>query len=450
MPDFRASAVIAFAPMPHASTTTLSWTFVLAALFGPSAAAQSPPNPLQLTANHATAAVTDIDRAVRWYQEVLGFRMVNRGDRPNGMRFADLEIPGFGIGLVQNPGAPAPAPAATARSGWAHIVFAVPDPGQAYATLEARGADVFTRGAAPPTPITTFLLRDSEGNEIEIVQAPAQQAQAPAAAPAAPRVSARPIADGVYIFEYGGYQSMFVVDPGGVLVTDPISPAAATAYLAEIRKLTSAPIRYVVYSHHHFDHIAGGAPFKQAGATFIAHRNARPQLQRLKNPDVVLPDQIVDDSKVLTIGHTRVELLYMGRNHSDNSLVVSVPAKKVIYAVDWLPLGELIWRNNFDSYVDEWFEGIDRVLALDWEKLVVGHVRAHNPKGWGTKDDVRAFKAYYTDLKEAVRVAYLQGLCPDRAPNEVKLPKYESLFEYREFLPMNVDRMCLYWRNGWQ
>jgi len=61
-----------------------------------------------------------------------------------------------------------------------------------------------------------------------------------------------------------------------------------------------------------------------------------------------------------------------------------------------------------------------------------------------------AFKAYFTDLKEAVRVAYMQGLCPNRAPNEVKLPKYAHLFEYEEFLPMNVDRMCLYWRNGWQ
>ena len=107
----------------------------------------------------------------------------------------------------------------------------------------------------------------------------------------------------------------------------------------------------------------------------------------------------------------------------------------MIYAPDWLPLGELIWRNVFDSYIDEWFAGIDRVLALGWEKLVVGHARAHNPKGWGTKDDVRAFKAYFTDLKEAVRLAYLEGKCPDRAPQEVKLPKYATLFQYRTVPP---------------
>jgi glyoxylase-like metal-dependent hydrolase (beta-lactamase superfamily II) len=257
-------------------------------------------------------------------------------------------------------------------------------------------------------------------------------------------------AEGVYIFGYKGYQSMFVVAPEGVLVTDPISPEAAKLYLTEVRKLTQAPIRYVVYSHHHFDHIAGGAPFKQAGAVFIAHRNAKVQLDRLKNQDVVLPDEVVDEKRTLMIGETRLELLYLGRNHSDNSLVVLVPERKVIYAADWLPVGELIWRNVFDSYIDEWFAGIDRALALDWDKIIVGHVRQHLPNGYGTKDDVRAFKQYFTDLKEAVRVAYNEGQCPDRAPKEVKLPKYENWFGYNEYLPMNVDRMCLYWRNGWQ
>jgi len=132
------------------------------------AGAQSPQNPLQLKPHHATAAVADLDRAVRWYQQVLGFTVVDRGDRPNGMRFADLTVPGFGIGLVQNPGTPAPA--GTSRTGWVHIVFSVPDPPSAYRQLKARGAEVSVRGNPPPAQITTFLLHDSEGNEIEIVK----------------------------------------------------------------------------------------------------------------------------------------------------------------------------------------------------------------------------------------------------------------------------------------
>ncbi|MFO1265354.1 MAG: VOC family protein [Rubrivivax sp.] len=129
-------------------------------------------NPLQLRVHHITAAVTDIDRAVRWYQQVLGLRLTGRGERNGGaFRFAELEVPGFGVALVQLAGAqPAPAGDKPLAPDWVHIVFAVPDPQVAFDALKARGADVHTRGPAT-SPITTFLLHDSEGNVIEIVAA---------------------------------------------------------------------------------------------------------------------------------------------------------------------------------------------------------------------------------------------------------------------------------------
>ncbi len=122
---------------------------------------------------------------------------------------------------------------------------------------------------------------------------------------------------------------MFVVTADGVVATDPINPAAAKIYVEEIRKVTSAPIRYVIYSHHHLDHIAGGAPFKEAGATFIAHRRAKMTLERLKNPAVVIPDLTIDDQSVLTLGGTRFEIRYVGRNHTDDTLVVLLPKEKI-------------------------------------------------------------------------------------------------------------------------
>src|SRR6516165_8858863 len=103
--------------------------------------------------------------------------------------------------------------------------------------------------------------------------------------------------DGVYIFRYQGHQAMFVVTPDGVIATDPIGerrPAAA-AYIAEIRKITQAPIKYVVYSHSHYDHIAGGKPFKDQGAIFVAHKNTKSLLEQRKAPDIVIPDLVVDD-----------------------------------------------------------------------------------------------------------------------------------------------------------
>ena len=98
--------------------------------------------------------------------------------------------------------------------------------------------------------------------------------------------------DGVYIFRYNRHQSMLIVTPEGVIATDPIGlrRPAAKAYIEEIRKITSAPIKYVIYSHIHFDHIAGGQPFKDLGATFVAHRNAKAKIAHLNAPDVVVPD----------------------------------------------------------------------------------------------------------------------------------------------------------------
>jgi catechol 2,3-dioxygenase-like lactoylglutathione lyase family enzyme len=146
----------------------LAWCAADAAQGAP---ADVPENPLGLQVHHVTASVLDIDRATRWYQQVLGFKLVDQGTRNNGaFRFAELRIPGFGIGLVQigsqealPPGKSTPAPA------WLHVVFAVADPSKLFQELHRRGADVFQRAGVRQDPITSFLMHDSEGNEIEIV-----------------------------------------------------------------------------------------------------------------------------------------------------------------------------------------------------------------------------------------------------------------------------------------
>ena len=74
------------------------------------------------------------------------------------------------------------------------------------------------------------------------------------------------ITDGVYAFNLGAgelpYTSMFVVTGYGVMVIDPINSDSATALLQEIRKITDEPIKYVFYSHDHWDHTSGGQVFK--------------------------------------------------------------------------------------------------------------------------------------------------------------------------------------------
>lgn len=238
---------------------------------------------------------------------------------------------------------------------------------------------------------------------------------------------------------------MFVVTPDGVIATDPISPQAAKVYIQEIKKITTVPVRYVVYSHNHTDHISGGAVFKEAGATFIAHRQAKAALVRLKDPDVVLPDLTLDDQFTLTLGGTRVELRYLGRNHTDGTVVPFLPREKIIFTVDWLPVREFPFRTMPDWYVLEFMEGIDRVLELDWDRMITGHSRGG---GIGTKEDVRGLKMYMADLYAAVRQASDEGKCFDKAIAEIKMPKYAS-WDRQEYLPGNIERLCYLFRIGW-
>jgi glyoxylase-like metal-dependent hydrolase (beta-lactamase superfamily II) len=206
-------------------------------------------------------------------------------------------------------------------------------------------------------------------------QAPVQ-APAPAAAPAPPPTATTKVADNVYIFRYVGHQSMFIVTPAGVIATDPISlRRPAKPYIDAIQAVTKAPIKYVIYSHSHFDHSAGGQPFKDLGATFVAQRNAKARIQELKPADVVVPDQVVDDKKVITLGGTTLELLYLGKNHSDSTLVMRLPKEKIIFTVDWIPIQGVQFREMADTYIPDIEDGLKKVIAMDWETLIPGHPR---------------------------------------------------------------------------
>src|SRR5215203_3046169 len=256
--------------------------------------------------------------------------------------------------------------------------------------------------------------------------------------------------DNVYVFRYGGHQSMFVVTPEGVIATDPISygrPQAARTYIDEIKNITNVPIRYLVYSHHHYDHIAGGKAFKDAGATIIAHRRAKERLTELNGLDVVIPDEVVDKQRTIELGGTKLQLVDVGRNHSDSSLVMFLPKEKIIFAVDFNSLGAVPSRLAInDSYPIEWEESLKRTLALDWERQIPGHP---GPGGrLGTREDMEKQLAFMTDLSAEVKKASDAGKCFDPAGKEVRLPQYGTLTGYEANIEWNIHRWCGYWGRG--
>ena len=254
----------------------------------------------------------------------------------------------------------------------------------------------------------------------------------------------------VYIFRYQNHQAMFIVTPAGVIATDPISygrPQAAKTYLEEIRKITKAPVKYLVYSHHHYDHIAGGKVFKDAGARVIAHQRAKERLAALKGLDVVIPDMGVGNKHVIRLGGTTLELHYVGRNHSDSSLVMFLPKEKIIFAVDFNSLGAVPSRLAVnDSYPVEWEASLKRTLALKRDRMIPGHP---GPGGrLGTRADMEQQVAFLTELSAEVKKASDEGKCFSPADKDLKLPKYATMLNYEQNLAWSVHRWCGYWGRG--
>jgi hypothetical protein len=94
-----------------------------------------------------------------------------------------------------------------------------------------------------------------------------------------------------------------------------------------------------------------------------------------------------------------------------------------------------------DTYLPEINDSLEKVIAMDWHRLIPGHP---GPDGRqiGTKDDARAALAYLQDLSAAVKKAADEGRCLADAMREIRLPKYEKFMNYDAYLPMNVERYC--------
>jgi glyoxylase-like metal-dependent hydrolase (beta-lactamase superfamily II) len=256
--------------------------------------------------------------------------------------------------------------------------------------------------------------------------------------------------DGVYVFRYGNHQAMFVVTKDGVIATDPIAygrPEAAVTYIEEIRKVSDRPIKYLIYSHHHYDHIAGGKPFKDAGAKIVAHKRAKERLEKVKDPHTPLPDETFENSRTLKLGGTVLELTYLGLNHSDSNLVMRLPKEKLIFIVDTIPVGSMPGRGMIDFYPLETEQFMQRVLKMDWQRLIPGHPGQPADR-LGTKKDVEEQLAFLRDASEEVKAAARAGKCWDAAEKEVKLEKYQNWPGYQNNLQFVVRRYCGLWGRG--
>ncbi len=261
----------------------------------------------------------------------------------------------------------------------------------------------------------------------------AAQTQTPQAAPPPPVREITKITGEIYRFRNNNHYSVFAVTPAGVIATDPINADAAKWLKAEIKTRFNQTIRYLVYSHDHADHISGGQEWADT-ATVIAHANAKEIIVGEKRPTAV-PHVTFSDRLDLELGGTVVELIYVGRNHSNNSLVLRFPKEKLIFAVDFIPVGAMAFRDFPDAYLTDWIESLKRVEALEFDTLAPGH----GPLG--NKQSVVSFRTYMEDLYTQVLAAVRAGKSVDETKAAVDLKKYASWAGYEQMRDLNIVGM---------
>ena len=256
--------------------------------------------------------------------------------------------------------------------------------------------------------------------------------------------------ENVYIWRNQNHQAMFIVTKDGVIATDPVAygrPTGGQQYVDAIKKITDKPIKYLIYSHVHFDHIAGGKAFKDAGARVIAHKNATARLKTLKDPNTVIPDKSVGNKKVIKLGGTTLELLYLGLNHSNSTLVMRLPKEKIIFVVDTIPVGSFPGRGFIDIYPLETEDFLKKVIALDWERMIPGHPGAPNGR-LGNKQDVQNVLTLMQEASAQIKKEAQEGKCWDTVEKEFKMEKYATLPGYANGLGFVARRYCGLWGRG--
>ncbi|MDA2934698.1 MBL fold metallo-hydrolase [Acidobacteria bacterium AH-259-D05] len=246
------------------------------------------------------------------------------------------------------------------------------------------------------------------------------------------KVEVEKVAEGVYIFSHNIHRSLFVVRDDMVLVTDPQTTDTAKRYLEEIRKITQAPIRYLVYSHRHGDHISGG---QQLGSGFvtIGHVNMVGRLDSTRYGKILPPDVTFSDKLSIFLSDLEVQLIYPGPNETDDNIIVFVPDRKVAFMADTVGVRRLPWRTMSGANPYDWRDALKTLVALDFDILAPGHGRT------GNKSDVQEYIQYFDDLISAVKQRMERGQSLEEIQESLKLPKYSDWIFYDDFLKLNIE-----------
>jgi len=243
------------------------------------------------------------------------------------------------------------------------------------------------------------------------------------------------VAGEVYRFRNNDHYSVFAVTPEGVIATDPIDRDAALWLKTEIATRFGKPVKYVIYSHGHSDHATGGEVFSDT-ATFVSHELTRSTLVRDQVQTPIPPvSETFADRRTVELGGTRVELIYLGPNHGDGMIAMRFPTERVLFAVDFIPVEAIGYRDFPNAVFPDWIESLRKAEALDFDILVPGHGPV------GRKAHVQMHREYLEDLREQVLRHVKSGKSLSETQRLVNLTRYMAWGSYAAMRDLNVEGM---------
>ncbi|QQK64020.1 MBL fold metallo-hydrolase [Cobetia sp. cqz5-12] len=241
-----------------------------------------------------------------------------------------------------------------------------------------------------------------------------------------------PLGEGLYRFIDDRHRSVFMITDQGALVTDPMNHAAASWLNNEIKQRFDTPVRYVVYSHNHSDHIYGGEVFDTSETTFIAHRLAAQDIANTR-AKAVPPDLVFDDEMTLRLGGKEVQLRYHGPNDGRGSISMYFKDHATMFVVDWIVIGRMPWQKLWSYDIQGMINSTREVLEYDFDTFVGGHAEV------GDHADVERYLAYLESLYSQVTDGILAGKSLEKIQQEVDLSEYSDLAQYEEWVGLNIE-----------
>lgn len=230
--------------------------------------------------------------------------------------------------------------------------------------------------------------------------------------------------------------STFLVSDQGILVVDTgLNAEEGRKLLAEIRKVSQAPVRWIVNTHYHPDH-RGGNSVVGPDAIIISTEFTRSHAEK-PSPENSVNETVGPKGLVRYLGGHEVQIYHPGPAHTQGDLVVYFPDEHTIAT------GDLFLTNSCpamdDGDMENWITALDHMLALPVEHVVPGHFEL------ATKSELQRFRNYLAGLRDQVARMYRQGMPLERIQSSLALDAYNNFRQYPNYEATFKDNAAAYY-----